>query len=89
MLIEVLMAGADPAAHAQFDGLVAVLKAFPSSNGGPLMAWEVDGSGNACIPPVAGDSAMLDSVQTRPCQPSETRCCRQALHDCNVGRGAD
>jgi endo-1,4-beta-D-glucanase Y len=45
MLITVFFAGADPEAHAMFDGLFAYYRAHPSTNNDRLMAWEQDNGG--------------------------------------------
>jgi endo-1,4-beta-D-glucanase Y len=45
MVIAVMMAGHDPKAQEQFDGLFKVFKAFPSEANPNLMAWEIE---NAC-----------------------------------------
>ncbi|MGG6894786.1 MULTISPECIES: glycosyl hydrolase family 8 [Rhizobium] len=59
MLISVLMADFDPAAHAVFDGMVHYFHDHPAKSGPGLMAWnQTKGCGNARE--VAGDHSATD-----------------------------
>ncbi|XHR29000.1 MAG: glycosyl hydrolase family 8 [Chthoniobacteraceae bacterium] len=49
MLVAVLMAGADPEAHRDFDALFAFLRAHPAKGHPALMAWRQSARGDALV----------------------------------------
>jgi endo-1,4-beta-D-glucanase Y len=60
MVITAMMAGYDANAKTVFDGMLAMVKKYPSSSHKNLMTWTLDTTKNCAIPAMAGNDSATD-----------------------------